>query len=290
MKNFIPRHKTPPNPVSNKSTYEKNIKKAPEKIDKAKQIRNRRKKKRIFKVDTVFFVVTVLVCVALIVPTFTVLFKINDIYVDGCEKYESSDIISLSGAQIGSNLLLCDKKAMENRIFNSLPCIESVKVQKRLPSTIEIKVKESEISYAVESGDGFLIVSTMDRIMEKTEEKPQDILIVKGAEVFSETEGDFVRYKDDIAENILQEIQNTAKSIGFNGIKSITVLPVDDIIINYDDRVDISIGDINNIEYKLLTSKEILENKVSKKEKGTLNVRKIQEDNKSYFTPNYVEN
>lgn len=248
------------------------------------------KKKRRMKLDIILYLFLVIFSLLFITAAFTLFFKIDNIYVVGYDEYDTQNIINLSGIKRGSNLLLFDKSAAQKIIHKSLPYAEHVEIKKKLPSSIEINIKKAEKSFSVNSQDQFLIISSCGRILEETEDVHENILIIKGMELLSYNIGDYIQYKNLQVENTLNKIKESINSINFLGVTLIDVSNLNEIILNYENRVDIKIGNSDDIAYKILTAKEILESKIGKLEKGTLNVSGIKYDNKSYFTPFYVKN
>ncbi|MBP3320559.1 MAG: hypothetical protein J6K87_02835, partial [Clostridia bacterium] len=68
-----------------------------------------------------------------------------------------------------------------------------------------------------------------------------------------------------------------------NLIKSIDISDKNNIILNYDNRINILFGDYKDIEYKILTISEIILNRINNTETGTLDTRELTETNRSYF-------
>jgi hypothetical protein len=55
-------------------------------------------------------------------------------------------------------------------------------------------------------------------------------------------------------------------------------------VINYDNRLKIEIGADEDLNYKVITAKEIIMNKIGSSEKGTLDLKNLKKENRSYFT------
>ena len=58
------------------------------------------------------------------------------------------------------------------------------------------------------------------------------------------------------------------------------------IIVNYDNRINIELGNDSDIDYKITTAKEIILKKLSKTDVGRLDVKNIKSENRSYFYQN----
>ena len=90
-------------------------------------------------------------------------------------------------------------------------------------------------------------------------------------------------YEDPDIKNIIHEISDACESKNLNLIKSIDISDKNNIILNYDNRINILFGDYKDIEYKILTISEIILNRINNTETGTLDTRELTETNRSYF-------
>ena len=80
------------------------------------------------------------------------------------------------------------------------------------------------------------------------------------------------------------KIIDAFKSNELNFLNEIDASNLNDVKIVYDHRIKILIGSEEDLSYKLLTAKEIIMNKISASEKGTLNLKTLKKENRSYFT------
>ena len=87
-----------------------------------------------------------LLCILLIagavVAALTVFFKVQSITVSGNARYTSEEIIAASGIEIEDNLFLLNKYSAAQAIFEKLPYVEEATINRALPDTIVITVRE----------------------------------------------------------------------------------------------------------------------------------------------------
>lgn len=283
--------------LSNKKVKENKIREEKEKKEtteikklKKRKIKQKKRKKYKLKPEIKLYIFIILFSIIFVTASFTVLFKIDNIYVTGCDRYDSQEIIKLSGIEKGSNLLLCNVSKAKDRIYNSLPYAEKIKIDKRFPSVLEIKIESGEPNVAIDTNDFYLLISKNGKILEKVYEQPQNILILKGVDLESYNECDKVEYKNENIKNLLSEIYKSIEKNSMIGIDKIDISDLNNITFLFDNRINILIGNTENLDYKIVTSKEIIENKLSKFDNGTLDVSNVNEANKSYFLPNKIQN
>ncbi len=114
-------------------------------------------------------IATVVAIVIAVVFGMSIFFKVDKIEVAGTEKYSVAQIQEASGVLSGTNLLTLNKGQIASRILSKLPYINKVlSIGIRLPDTVVIEVEETEVTYSVQSEDGFWwLVSCEGKILEK---------------------------------------------------------------------------------------------------------------------------
>ena len=85
--------------------------------------------------------VILLFAVFLLIGTI-VFFRVRSVDVQGAVVYTEEEIVQGSGVNPGENLLFLRGAAVSERLFDSLPYLESVRVAKKLPGTLVITVTE----------------------------------------------------------------------------------------------------------------------------------------------------
>lgn len=104
----------------------------------------------------------------------TVFFNIRNINVTGDNPYGNAKIMSVCGIRKGSNILFLASEEIENRVEKELPYISECKIQRRLPSTVTIKVTKADVlgvaqsstgQWSVISSDGKLLESSTNQIL-----------------------------------------------------------------------------------------------------------------------------
>ena len=205
-----------------------------------------------------------------VVLSFTVLFKTEHINVEGDVYYEKQQIIDFSNVVEQQNIFIGTWNSTPEEIVKNLPYVESAQVDFQVPDTITITVKNAVPSYAIQDDDGYLIVSSKGRILDRTTYKTDDLVELKCGEIRDKTKGTYIDFGDDSVSEILHSV---AKSFAANNVENITgfdITNLSGIIINYDNRIDINIGLPDDIEYKIKTAFTIINEKLDPNHTGTV--------------------
>lgn len=266
------------------------IKKISAKAIKSKEKKRKHQKKCKLKSEIKIFLTILLVSLIFIVLSFTVLFKIENISINGCDIYNHKKIIDESGIKIGSNLLLCNKSNVVKNIVNNFPYVEEVKVLKKLPSSVELNIKIGTADFAIENNGEYFYISERGKILEKSGIRPQNLLVIRGVTLNNYSQCAQIEFKNSDVKKIIQEIKENIQNNNLDKIDTIDLSDLNKIILVYDNRINLLMGNLEKFEYKIITAKEILENKINNSEKGNLNLSELEKDNKSYFIPEQMGN
>ncbi|MBQ5536117.1 MAG: FtsQ-type POTRA domain-containing protein, partial [Oscillospiraceae bacterium] len=66
----------------------------------------------------------------------------DHIIITGNEHYTQEEILEASGLKQGDNLYLMNKYSVKEKIFSKLPFVEEVSINRRLPDTLLIDLRE----------------------------------------------------------------------------------------------------------------------------------------------------
>lgn len=219
------------------------------------------------------------------------MFKIRKVEVKGSSKYKEEEIIELSGVNSESNLITYNSGQGINNIMSNLPYAENVRIRKEIPSKVVISLDTAEPKYTVElEGGNYALISDKNKVLEFFEEPPEGILLIRGLNILSAKLCEEIEYQDDSILYRSLQVIDSFTSNEMTDIKSIDVSNINSVTVNYENRVNIILGSFEDIEYKVLTAKEILKNKIDSHGKGKLDLTSCKCENRSYFTPDYIKN
>lgn len=160
-----------------------------------------------------FMLFIVLLILVGVILSLTVLFPINNITAKGSVKYTAEQIISSSGIKTGDNLFISSVKTDDLR--EKLPYVESVKVNRTLPDSITITVKDAA-PYACYYSEGmYYTVSKLGYVLEALEEKPDSLFEIRASGIKCSL-GKAVTFSSEKTEALIYEIGGYAEEYGLS--------------------------------------------------------------------------
>jgi cell division protein FtsQ len=108
-------------------------------------------------------------------------FAIRTVDLVGAHRLSLDDVKTESGATVGSNIFALDSDAAERKLLDN-PWVSSVKVTRRLPSTLRIELSEREAAAVVSLGEHlYLVTREGEPFKEIQPGDPYDLPLITGA-------------------------------------------------------------------------------------------------------------
>ncbi len=225
-----------------------------------------------------YIVLLVSFTVVFFVLWFAVFFKVKSIEVSGNLRYSAGDILDAAGIKVGDNLYSASEKELNERLTEALPYVNSVTLERQLPSTLAITVKEdTAVMYSEIHGDTYLISEDLT-VLERSEsfDKDKMIMLSAGAVRYCYS-GKNIEYVDSRMADVVVRLYAVLKEYDLiDKIDSFTIKNRFDIQIRYDNRLDVYFGSIENIDIKVCFFNGILEY-LYEDEAGRLDISNIKE-------------
>lgn len=244
---------------------------------------NKRKTGGGFLFSTLSFIV---ICAALAFAM-SVFFRVSKIEVTGAKRYTNEQIIAASGISSGKNLMLLNRAAAEEQIYEKLLYIGSVKVSRKLPDTVVIAVDESSTFAAVETDEGTWIVDRNCRLLEKysAKEKQTDTYIqVSGLKGVKPQKGAVLAVAQT-DEAKLQYLKDLLTAISEAGItKDVSTISIENSAnpeADYLSRFKVRFGRDEDLDSKLALLKRVV-SKLEETDKGLID---LSQNKKAMFSP-----
>lgn len=232
-----------------------------------------------------FFMLIVIIIIASIILLSSSLFDLKNIYVEGNEKISDEAIISLSGLNLYENIFKLNKNSVIDKIKENA-YIENAEISRKLPSTIEISIKERKVNYMLEYANSYAYINNQGYILEITNEKLDlPILIGYDTDLSTTTPGNRMDIEDLKKMDTVIRIYETAKSneIG-NLITKINISDSKDYILILDtEGKTVHLGECADLNTRILYLKSILEKTKGKNGEIFLNMDLNTDD--AYFRP-----
>ena len=252
-------------------------------INRAKERERKRKRNKLIA-RTIICLIFAVIAISV---TLLVFFHVNKITVSGDPVYSDSDIISESGIKLGDNLVFVSAKKVNNQLTVNLPYVNSVKIKRHLPSTVEIIVKETKAVFAIASDKGtYTLLDRNGKVLEEgLEFTAENIMTVDLGKIKSIEVGHIIETERDDTVERLSSIYNALKETELNGISFVDLSDAYNTSLVYDGRITLLLGETNssNLVDKLALGKSAIDtqNDESTQYKGTLN---LTVDKKGYWS------
>ena len=242
-----------------KFRFKKTDKKQTEKrfVDSAKKKQRKAAKRR--KLTPFLFVVSVFILAAAVYLCLTMLFNVDRVKIEGNTLYEEMDLIKTSGIEKGENLFEVDTAYAEDKLYSVYSYIEEVEVKRSFPNSVTIKITEAVPFSVVEEADGYTLVSTGGKVLERgLEEVPYGMLSVRGISTVTNTEDNTKRME------LMNKIIGTMQELEMNDYVFLDLTDTLEITMIYDNRVKINLGNELELPYKLQFADNVVSEKLSK--------------------------
>lgn len=226
-------------------------------VENAKKKQRKAVKRR--KITPFLIVVSFFILAAAIYLCLTMLFNVDRIIIEGNTLYEEKDLIETSGIEKGENLFEVDTAYAENKLYSVYNYVEEVEVKRSFPNAVTITIVEAEPFSVIEEADGFTLVSAGGKVLERgLEEVPHGMLSVRGLSTITSTEDDIKR------KDLMLKIIGTMKKLEMSGYNFLDLSDTLEIVMIYDNRVKVDLGNELELEYKLQFADKVITEDLSK--------------------------
>ncbi|MCR4616221.1 MAG: FtsQ-type POTRA domain-containing protein [Clostridiales bacterium] len=207
----------------------------------------------------------------------TVWFPIKEFVVNSNNSaYSVSEIKQASKIIFNSdNLLRCDLKGVAKNIETTLPYVGKVTVDRKLPNTIVVDVEKTAAVAAVEHGRFVLLVNEEGKILQEAAEVPFGLRLVKYGTISQAAVGEIISSENGVPVSVYVSLIKAMRENGLNDITVIDISVPDNIVLIYQDRIDIKLGKAEDINIKIGVAVKALKDgdeKYSTVQKGTLDL------------------
>lgn len=231
---------------------------------KKKVIKLKRKQKKQITGLTLVIIVAALIVIMLLTPGF----DIKEINVYGNSVVKESDIIKSSGLVKGVNIFSVSLKNARDNI-EKMGYIESAKVKRELPGSINIEIVEAAgVAYIV-TKNGHVMITADGRSIDlvniqenkKDGEEIKNLPVIRGIKSIKYKIGEKIKSDDTQKLDVLFECLKEFSKYGYVfQMEYIDVSDIDDIRFSYNSgKLKVSLGNSEKISYKVECFGPILE-------------------------------
>lgn len=170
---------------------------------------------------------------------------------------------------LNQNIFLFNTSALKNKILSN-PYIKSVKISRKLPNELDLKIEERDATFIVNDGTDFYVLNENLVIMEKKKSiEGLNLPLLNGLKIENRFLGEPMS-KDEERYDVLKNIGGVLNT---NKIKvdSVDITNLNNIIINKGE-VQILLGDDEDLDEKLVKMVNILKDPAGNFEKGYIDI------------------
>ena len=246
-------------------------------IKKGKQVKNKTRlsNQTTKKTEIIKTICIIIVLVATIIIILTSkLFNIKNIEVEGNTRLSNDKIIKLSQLSTEENIFKFNKREVK-KLLEENAYIADVSIKRKLPTTVLIKIEERIPTYMLQFTDSYVYINNQGYMLEISNDK-LDIPIILGfvTDLNNIKAGNRLDKADLEKMNTVIKIYETAKNSEL--AEYITKVDVSDSkeykIVMEELKKTIYLGDLTNLNTKMLELKEILHKTQGKEGEIFLNV------------------
>ena len=234
----------------------------------------------------VFVALALLLICVFTALSLTVFFNVENVEVGQFSYYTKSEIRDACGIQKGENLFLLSSDDIQKSLRASLPYVGTVKIKRKLPSTVQLVIEPAKAVYAFQDMYGsYTLTEASYRVLEKYAPKsPHGCIIVKGAQVSEESKICKKIQINEKAQIALETVLSTLKNHEFKKVTSVDLSDESDIRIVYEDRIILKMGSQANLDYKIKCAKKALEERYQNPQiQGILDLSLLTGDGKNLY-------
>ncbi|MBQ6947642.1 MAG: FtsQ-type POTRA domain-containing protein [Clostridia bacterium] len=139
-----------------------------------------KQKKRKRRKTKLYFGLILFCIITLIVLSLTVFFNIRSFRVQGNNIYTAEQIVSAVGLEEGDNMFRINKFHLQDQLTESLPYIGTVRIYRKLPTTLCIDVQETKARLVACKGTDFVLMDQNFKVLEVRDAVPKDVTYLIG--------------------------------------------------------------------------------------------------------------
>ena len=224
------------------------------------EMREQRRRKRGGSNIVYYVMLSVLAVIIFAVLSVTVLFNTEKIIIEGESDYTEEQILAASGLNGDENLVRLNTAEIPAKMLDRLVKLDSVKIDKVFPSTIKITVERSVPMANFLYNDRSYLISHIGRVMAIDNEDPGCMTVIGYKPVDSIILGGFIKAADEEQDKLVREITDAIEKAGINDITTVDITDNLAIHLSYEDRVQINLGSILQIDEKMRIIRDLLFN------------------------------
>jgi len=250
---------------SAEKTVSENISYERRKLELKKQRKIQKAKRKL--IIFMFFLLALSVTVVIFKAPF---FDIKGVVCIGYERLTEENILNNAKVVVGENIFTTNLGGIKERIA-AIPYVSESNARRIFPDKIKIWVRECVPAFVVKNGNKYVLCDTDTKVLEIIEENSGNLAEITFPQIEEIKEGNTLLNTSDAKnQKIIECIKTIEKLEMLKLTTSIDFKDISDIIILYDKRLKIKIGDTSDISYKLNFIAEVINKNIADHERATI--------------------
>lgn len=218
------------------------------------------------------FLVVVFAFAVVVTLSTTVFFNVKTIRVTGDAEYDAQEIVNKVGVFEGANMMRLRLDELEAKAEEQLINAETVDIKRQFPNTLIIDVRKAVPAYNVRYADGTLVVSKKNKILKNTMDPAEGLITITGYQPDETTPGRHLTAMKERDDRIFTAFQTLLEEDSLAvPIVSVDMTDINDIVVNFDNRIEFAMGNWSEIDYKISFAEQVIARQPADKE-GYLNM------------------
>lgn len=239
---------------------------------KSNVTRHRKRRKKNYILYYIF--ITILMTILLVTLSLTVLFNIDSFIVLPEKILNPDKIIEASGIKKGDNLFRINISKAEQGILANNITLDSVEINRKFPATLEIKANVAKPMLAIEYDNKYYYISKNQRLIGISDTNDREgVMIVSGLEIKDIKLGEYINAEIVSEYDTCMTLIESINEEKLANISYINISDLANIKLYYKDKIEIKLGSISDLSYKLERAKKIIDSELENGETGTLDVQ-----------------
>ena len=224
-----------------------------------------------------FTILAVILIAASVVAACTVFFRVETVTVEGTARYTTEEILSVANVEMGANMILTPGEQIAQRIYEALPYVDEVDVQKQFPTTINLKITETQAAMVLQGTASAWLLDAKGKLLEPVSDGTDvsGLIQVTGVELLELQQGQQAQTTPE-NQSRLDGLVGLTQALDRAGIlasvTSIDVSSSTEIVMVYENRITARM--LNNVDFD--RKMQVLESIVAtlgETDRGSINMR-----------------
>ncbi len=232
-----------------------------ERAQQISRVQNVRRRRRHGSYIIYYILLGLILTIVCVVLSFTVFFNVQAISPSGSAVYSREEILAAVNAKAGDNLLRLNTDKIEEDALKILTKAESVEVKRHFPDQLDIVVTDGDPILQVSEGGAFYQFTESGRLIGIAVSAAVDAQVVIGPDVSGLVEGQYITSLTKEQQATLSTWRTIRDELWDYSIHDISAMNLSDELrlrIYYQNRIEIDIGPLTDMDAKMATLKAIL--------------------------------